>query len=368
MNKDLLLEDGSTLAWLPKDYRYYLNKTTLLFGRTQSGKSTIIDEIMYLCKDHIPMIYVICQSSITPESSPYYGKIPTNCIKSGITTEWIEELMENQKGRAAIYDTANNIKNLKSVFNRVVGQDAILKEHTILTETKKCIEKIQRNDKISFSDKKSKITELNKIKNSHLTKLYKDIIRKHLIELEAMTGLSEQEMCCVKYLDFRPELAIIYDDCASMFKQWCKESSTIEETFYNGRHYYITQIISSQDDKIIASELRKNSLITIFTTAQAAIANFERASNSYPKHEKKKAAICIKSVFNTNKNSNEVNFKKLIYMQTNTTNSPFAYTIADLYDEFRMGCDAIWKIDEKINEKVGNNLMNNSFFSKYVKA
>ena len=60
-NKDLVLADGSKLKWFKKDYKYFLNKTTLIYGRTQSGKSTIVEECLYLCKDYLTAVFVICQ-------------------------------------------------------------------------------------------------------------------------------------------------------------------------------------------------------------------------------------------------------------------------------------------------------------------
>ena len=51
-DKSLCLSDKTKLKWLPKNHKDYLNRTTIIYGRTNSGKSTIIDDIMYLCKDY----------------------------------------------------------------------------------------------------------------------------------------------------------------------------------------------------------------------------------------------------------------------------------------------------------------------------
>src|SRR6476620_7760987 len=110
-NKNLLLDDGSHLSWLEKDCELYLNKTTLLFGRTQSGKSTIIFEIMKLCEKKITGAFVICQSSITTES--------------------LEMNTTKQKKRSSIYKTDKNIENLKSLFNKTKAQNDITIEYNI---------------------------------------------------------------------------------------------------------------------------------------------------------------------------------------------------------------------------------------------
>lgn len=364
-NKDLHLEDGTTLQWFKKDYKYFLNKTTLLYGRTQSGKSTIIDEISYLCKAYVSSVFVICQSSVTVESSDYFGKIPNHCIKSGVTKEWLMDFVKIQKNRAAIYKIANNIDNLKKVFDRIKDEDMEKAERLIIQEANKNINKISNSAILEYDEKKKQIDAVKEIKEKHLIKVYKDTVRRNKVTLESSRSLSEEERCCVMYLDFNPNMMLIWDDCASIFKKLTKDSPEIKEMFYNGRHYYITQIISSQDDKEIDSELRKNALVSIFTTAQAATANFTRASNSYSKHDKKRAEICCKRVFNSDPHSTGRNYKKLVYLQTDAIPDPFAYTIADLYDNFRLGCDALWQIDEKMKEKSGYK-NDNSFFNKYV--
>lgn len=363
-NKDLSLDDGSTLKWFKKDYKYFLNKTAIIYGRTQSGKSTIIDEIMYMIKSYISIPIVICQSSVTVQSSPYYGKIPNNCIKSNVTKEWLIEFMNTQKGRAAIYKTANDIKTLKSLFDKIKTNDISSIESQMINNANIHINKLHNNPGIDFAEKKSQITAIENIRDENLIKLYKTCIRKNKPELERKTNLTTEEKCCVNYLDFNPNVMLVFDDCAASFKKWVKESEVIKEMFYNGRHYFITQIITAQDDKEIDSELRKNALVSIFTTSQSSGANFNRSSNNYTKADKKLADLCATRVFNSeSENSRVKNFKKLVYLQSEA--QPFYYTIADLYDDFRIGCDAIWELDEGLDAISGNNNNSNEFFQQY---
>ena len=371
MDKNLISEDGTVLKWLKKDYNLYLNKTTLIYGRTQSGKSTIIDEIMYLCKDYIPAVFIICQSSVTVSSSPYHNKIPNNCIKNGVSKEWLESFIERQKGRAALYKTANEIKVLKGLFDKIKQalaiSNEIREEEEIVSKSQDYINKINMNNKLDFVKKREHIANVQELKNQYLKDLYRKTIRENKNFLERKPGLSKDEECCINYLDFNPNILLVFDDCASAFKKWVKESKSVSEMFYNGRHYFITQIISSQDDTEINAELRKNALVSIFTTSQAATANFNRSSNAYSKAERKEADTCIKIVFDSGANTVARNFKKLVYIQNDP--NPFFYTIADLYDTFRLGCDSLWELDDKIKAKLGDsgNGTNNAFFNNYHK-
>lgn len=364
-SKDLLLDDGTCLQYLSKDYSHYLNKTTLLYGMTDSGKSTIISEIMYLCKSYISSIFVICKSTVTTSSSDYYNIIPTYCIKSSVTKEWLEKLMEIQKGRTALFKTANDINTLKKVYNRIRSSTAESLENSINAEAIRHINNVNSNPKMDFAQKRETIKTIDNIRYEKLTALYKKNIRKNKNSMESqgfIADLSADEICCINYLDFNPNMMIIYDDCAASFRRWVKDSEIIKEMFYACRHYYITQIISTQDDKEIDSELRKNAKVSIFTTAQASSANFTRGANFYPKTTKVRAEICCKRVFNNTGTSR--NYKKLIYKQGDNSD-PFYYTIAELYTPFRMGGNALWELDEKLNNLNDTSAMSNAFFNAH---
>ena len=155
---------------------------------------------------------------------------------------------------------------------------------------------------------------------------------------------------------------LILDDCASTFKKYYKKSNVIKKIFYEGRHRYFTTVITTQDDKEIDSELRKNSMISIFTSPQASIANFERTSNNYPKHEKEKSRVCITTIFNQEKNQPR-HYRKLVYMRDDP--EPFRYTEAELYDDFRMCGDSLWNFNKKIGNKLNAFNKHNPFFEKY---
>jgi energy-coupling factor transporter ATP-binding protein EcfA2 len=357
------MDDGSKIKWFDKSISDYLNKTTVLYGLTGSGKSTLIQEILHIIRNHVAGGFVICQSVLTVESSDYYGVFPNNCIKTSVTPEWITSFLKKQKDRAGVYKTANDIVNLKSVFNRIKDDQAKAAESSINERAKKYIDNIT-NSRLSYADIKSKVDSIESEATIIMKKMYKSYIRKNKIKLEKMQNLTQAEHCCVNFLDFNPNIVLVWDDVASKFKEWAKASPEIKEIFYNGRHYYITQIISTQNDKEVDSELRKNTRVSIFTDMQAASSNFTRASNNFPKYIKQRAEMCINTVFTSTMGRGEKNHKKLIYVQSGGTD-PFRYVIADRYDKVRVGCDILWVLDDKINEKNNTGESDNQFFNQY---
>lgn len=358
-DRSLCLSDRTKVRWFEKTYKYYLNKTTIIYGRTNSGKSTIIDEIMYLCKDYIPTIFVIAPTNSS--NNAYTDRIPSQFILKDLDTEWLDKLLTRQKNSAGAYINANKLEILKKLFDKVSDSTSQNVELSIIKKADSSIIYLEESN-IDFSSKKMQKSQILAERDAMLKKVYKTTIRYNKITLENDKSLTKSQRATLSFLDFNPNIMLILDDCASKFKNLYKKSSAIKEIFYEGRHYFFTTIISAQDDKEIDSELRKNTTISIFTTAQSATSNFERASNGYPKHEKLKAKLCIDAIFKQEYDLKH--YRKLVYIQNES--DPFAYTIADLYDDFKMGSSAMWEYSDRIGKK--NDLINknNRMIDSYV--
>jgi hypothetical protein len=360
-DKSLFLSDRTKLKWMPKSYKHYLNKTTIVYGRTGSGKSVIIEEIMKMCQAFVPSIFVVAPTNSS--NNAYTNKVPVQFIKKELDVDFLEKLLERQKNSANAYNNANNLEILKSLFNRISDDISQSLEASIVQKARDAVLYIDTAD-LAFASKKNQKVQINEERDNMLRKLYKTTIRFNKVELEQRKDLDKLEYGAIEFLDFNPNVILILDDCASKFKKMYKKSSAIKEIFYEGRHYFFTTIISSQDDKEIDSELRKNTSVSIFTTAQSATSNFERASNGYPKHERVRAKICTEGVFKQDENDSK-HFQKLVYLQG--AGDPFKYTIADIYDDFRMGSNPMWCLSDKILERRTKRVSDNPMFTNHGK-
>ena len=362
-NKDILLNDGTVLPCFPKKSANYIDKTIIIYGKRGSGKSTVIDDIMYTCKHVIPSIYVISRTAIA--NNQYKDKIPNNCVKGEVSKEWLANFVKSQSERAAIYKRANDIKLLETVFLKINDKRAVLVEQMIKSKTENIIKDIKKSD-MNHAKKKESILEIEKLNGQKIYRWYKDVIRANIIKLEEMKKvgqLTRYEICVVDFLDFNPRVMLILEDCAPILKEFCKDKS-VKDIFYNGRWFYITMIITSQADKEIDSNIRENVDVNIFTKNTAATANFDRSANHYSKTIKKYSEKCIDRVFQTEISGGE-NHKKLIYL---SKTDEFFYSIADYpLPAFKMGCPALWRADDKISVKRGDSEPNiiDEFFEKY---
>jgi hypothetical protein len=357
-DKSLLLYDKTRLKYFPKNHKYFLNHTSIIYGRTESGKSTIIEEIMYLCKNFIPTVFVIAPTNSS--NNAYTNKIPPQFILKNLDVEWLDNFLIRQKNSAGAYITANKLEILKMLFNRISDVTSENLETSINKKAQNSIIFIEESN-MDFSNKKSQKSQIIEERDNMIRKLYKTTIRYNKVQLENNKNLSKDEKAALSFLDFNPNIMLILDDCASTFKKLYKKSTAIKEIFYEGRHYFITTIISAQDDKEIDSELRKNTTVSFFTTSQASTSNFERSSNGYAKHEKQTSKFCTDAVFK--QDDNIKHYRKLVYLQGDS--DPFRYTIADLYDDFRMGSIPMWEYADKIKSKYSMSNKNNVLIDKY---
>lgn len=362
LSKALNLPDGSRLDWLNKDYNTFLNKSIILYGASGSGKSSIIINILYALRNHIAYPFIITKSASSAETN-YHGRVPKGCIKTNISKEWLEKFIEKQTIRTKIYKTVNNLDNLKKVFDMIESTKANLLELSIINDAERCIHSINYNNDIAFPKKKILIGDIKKTKEDALIYLYKTVIRAHKVELENIShNLSRESRAVITYLDFLPHSLLIFDDCAFMIKTWVKESTAIKELFYQGRHIFTTVVLGTQGDTEVHPEIRKNANISVFTTSQDAVCNFNKSSNGFPDYHRKKAILCCNAVFSND--STTKNYQKLVYIREDGAN-PFRYTIADIYDEdFRIGADSVWELDKILHPDDGNTLTKN--FDEYL--
>jgi hypothetical protein len=361
-DRSLLLSNRTKLGWFIKDSKNYIDKTTIIYGSTGSGKSTIIDEIMYLCKEQMPLVFVVAPTNAG--NGTYDNRVPDKCIYKDLSIEWLDKLLKRQKDAAEIYNNANKITTLKSIFNLISDLTSQTIEKTIISGAHNSVMRLDTIHSLSFAKKKSQKSQILSERDESLRSVYKTAIRFHKVQLEQRKDLSGQEKAAITYLDFNPRVLLILDDCASGFKEICKKKPTLfKEIFYEGRWRYFTTIISTQDDKEIDSSLRKNTKVSIFTTSQAATSNFERSSNGYPKHEKLRAKQCTEDVFKQDDNDAE-HHQKLVYLQNKP--DPFRYIIADLYDDFKIGCASQWEFTNRIKFKRDCIDKNNMLYDRYT--
>jgi hypothetical protein len=344
------------IRWLPKDKNYFLDKTTLIFGGSGSGKTTINEEILYLIKDDIPNFLFITNKS---SEEIYKKKIPEICIKNDLTAEMMTNIWTRQNHMTECYKIANDMQILENLYDKI--PDGYKKRVSDIDKMIKGYIEEANNSTLPFDKKKALIANITDIGNNKKKELYKSSIRnnqKYL--LNSKLNLNLHEKVAIEFLDMNPRLMIVLDDVSDKFKIWMKmfkqEQNPFESIFYQGRHNFISLLFSAHDDTVVHPTLRKNARTIIYTSSNSLLTAFTRTGNGYTKEDKKMVEMIAKHFYGDETSSNKT-YKKICYIREDV--HPFRYTIANIdYPDFKLGEEYLYKLVENL-PKNNNKLKEN---------
>jgi hypothetical protein len=256
---------------------------------------------------------------------------------------------DRQKEATTAFNTANDVNVLQALFRRVASYKDIETEKTIINIKNEIVGSAKENCE-NIITRNKQCEKVEKETKRMLIALYKKVIINSKGVLKKMV-LSKQETHSLKFINFNPNMLIVFDDCASVFTKKFQNDETIKDLFWMYRHSNITIIFTFQDDTGLESCLRKNASLSFFTTDQCAMAYFERASNSFSKETRREVCEKIKVIFKE-KQSLLPAFSKLLYIRGDP--DPIRYYCAQVHEVFRFGSDALWDCCQKIedNERV----------------
>lgn len=346
------------LKTVQREYSFVLKKNIVLFGANKTGKTTLLLDLLSLIKPYVPNVVAFAPTAELNNSLK--DVVPDILIKRHVELAAIKDVYKRQKESALAYNIANDPEVLQSLFKRVAGSSQLKIESRIIaikqTMDKRLIECIS-----DIMERRKQSEKIREMSTSILVTLYKRVIRSTAATLMKM-DISDTEMQAIKFIDFNPNMLMIFDDCASIFTKKFQNDPMIKDLFYMYRHSHITIIFTFQDDLGLESFLRKNASLTFFTTEQCATAYFERGSNSFTKDMKWRAQQTSSIIFDKNQ-KDLPEFSKLLYIRDDP--EPFRYYCAHVHDTFRFGSKALWKFCEKIERIQRANKVINSTFGKY---
>lgn len=340
---------------------YFLNRSIIVYGPTNSGKSVIITHIMKQLREKIPNVIVICPTNNL--NHVYTGLVPNQLIYEDVNADLIKNIMKRQEAGIDIWNNANDINKLYSIFEFCSTSEERFKYNSFINAYKDMEKKISSDDGLHQVIKTKKLKELKNTHETNMREFFKTIITIHKDKIMNST-VSDAVKKIVKYLYYNPNMLLIMDDVGGDATTWGKFKE-IRKLFFQGRHYHITFIIALQDEVMLNKDLRTNSFINIFTKESVVSAYFERKTNSYPTSEQKLYKGMAKTIFNNedqeiDKYGNIVdNFKKLCYIRDGCEFKIY-YMLAEMHDKFKFGSLTLWKICDSA-KKVSSSSSDNEF-------
>jgi ABC-type lipoprotein export system ATPase subunit len=343
------------LPELVLDATAYMDRTVILYGGSDTGKSTLIADIAHSLKPHIDQVTVICPTD--PANHTYdSGMVPLPLIHYDLSESWMKRLWDRQMALVNACDRAQNYGVLEQTFQRIpIGLRE--RETQFISHAKKKVAEFERS--VTTMDDKPAADEKVRKMNADLKKIlentYKKCINNHRSALLKLT-LSDDEKHAIKYLNTNPRMLLIFDDCTEAIKKHGK-SEYMQKLFFAGRHAKITALLACHTDEMLDPRLRKNAFLNIFTEYRCAALYFERKANGFTKEDIKKAKESVLLAFN-----DTAPFQKLAWSRKNST---FYRFTATKHENFRFGSDAIWEYCKRamldVNTLGSDNAYSNSF-------
>jgi hypothetical protein len=271
----------------------FINTSTIIYGPTNSNKTSIIKEIMYKTKNNFPLVIVY---SPNHDSKGDFEKIvPLPLIYKNITIDDVNKFSIRQKTMANIYKQSNDSAKLGKLYD--------------ILKTSKDDENIEKIKKF-FQDDSS-------LKEKKVLKYKKKVI------LNGKKKITDIEL--LKYYDMmaiNPNLLVVFDDATTKLQEWLKlkdkDKKTVLDFFYQGRHIYVTLVYLVHSTVCFPPAIRQNAIINIFTAKTIASAWFGCGNNS-DGITKKIANIVIREVFSKSR------YHKLVY---HANNDKFYYMVS----------------------------------------
>lgn len=287
---------------LPKyelNFKKVLNKSTVIFGESGTGKSIMTKYIIKSLQRYIPIVWLVAPTE--KQNNTFKGMIQEPFIYYKLESDFIERLYRRQEMATQIYKRANDLKVLEKLFERVSDFETKKYMTSLLQLEQNFMSTIQQ---IEVPDDRKRAKEkIKQMTEEQLRFFYKTIILNNIRRLEAMP-LMKDEINSLKYINFNPRTLIIFDDAALEIKKLLSMRSKkeiMEQFFFMGRWQNITSIFTFQDDKCLDAALCKNAFNTIFCSKTAVNTYYGRASNNFTSMEKKYATAIAEVIFSEKK-------------------------------------------------------------------
>lgn len=340
--------------------KYFLGRTTILYGESGSGKSTIAVHILKTLAGSCDQIIIFSPSD--PQNKTYSnGIVSTPLIHYNVTLKVLQDIWDRQEMMSAVYKRANNPDVLKRLYSRLSlphVDESLSRARKMREETVRKIQE-QYMDKGVVAKKKQEVDE----KFDELVLLiYKRYIAENRQRL--MSSLSSDDTegkFCLEYLGFNPNMVIVFDDCSAQLQtKEIKKSKVFKDLFYRNRWANISVIICAHNDKNLEQDIRKNGFVNIFTTKSCAMGFFINKTNYFDTDTIAIAKAAIKHIHEP-----KVGHQRLAYLREE---NKFYRVTAKIFPGFSFGSSAVRQFCNQIRDNGAISVdRNNKFFDKFFR-
>lgn len=278
---------------------FFINKITVLYGPTETGKTTLLKNIMLLLKHDVSNVFLY--SANNKINGDFDNIVPAGLIFDKIDIHKLKSIYEDRLNLTAKY--SNMEKEINNIFETVKKKEDV--------------------DYLNTCNKVSKQKYIKKVLN----------------ERKAYISTSQYKIY-KNYCKNDPKLLLILDDISSsindIFKQ--KENVTIKKLFYEPRHANISLILVLHNITDLAPSFKRSVQVNIFCDKCTAICWFAGSKDLMLKKQAEAVATEI--------------FKDPSYkMVYNKDINKFYYIVPEIINNFTMCSADIWSFFNGIIKK-----------------
>jgi len=321
----------------------FLNRSTIICGASNSGKSTVIRDILHLLRGTADQIIVFAPTD--SQNGTYECMIPKPFIHYTISADILKELCERQMALSAVVKRANNLSTLREAlkFARNTGE----------AEKKLASIDALQKKRLSELNAESKLIEGKTIKadaDNARKAIYKRAIIKSRNSIINNDSASEDVKFAAKYLSFNPNMVVIFDDCTVLLDK-LKNNSDLGNMFFQGRWMNITLLLACHTDKTLSPQLKRNAFSIVFTSHAETIAYCGRESTGMQREDRRKLNEICNIVFDNPVKKHQ----KLIWLREK---NKFQRYQPMVHEDFSFVSDSIAQFAEKIGADTSVNCSN----------
>mgnify|MGYP006202996457 CR=1 FL=1 len=198
----VVCRDGKRVPEFTVNPSKFMDKTIVLYGKSNSGKTTLVKFILHTLKDKVPIAFVV--SPTEPSNKAYEDFIDRTMIHYDLVIDNKHEdqcflycLWSWQSLRAGIYNKVKRLDILKTLYGRYPDSAT----DTMLSKVK------QKKESLVRSAHPSKKTDIEGQCDELTLQIYRNYINKNKSRLNAIKDqLTEDEKYSLKYINLNPRI------------------------------------------------------------------------------------------------------------------------------------------------------------------
>lgn len=375
----LVTSDGVEIPELTLRPKMLIGRTISLYGPSKSGKTAITKHVLDLLRPYIDQVLLV--SPTEPANQSFRKYIPQQLIHYEMSSPdpknphrklsgmagvlgFLKRIWKRQEMLTQTYKRANEPKVLESLFRRLPagerakGDADIAKAADIFRVAVERVRKRFKHDPDRFKGERESMEEKFDELRSQVHKKYILANVDALWVLSEQDGLTETEQWAVQYCSLNPNLVLIFDDCAAGFSAALQKREEFLQLFYQNRHVNLTVIFTFQDDTDLATNLRKNSFISIYCNEIVCNANFERKANNISKADTAHVRSIAPKIY-------EAKYRKLAYVRDDDAGHFFYHFTAPRAQNKMFGSDALLELCRGVAAEGGGADCDNPFYEQF---